>query len=140
MTQAADDILGDNQLICALTKQPKKADNKENTLQSIIAMLNEEYGFELEDMERDYSVTVDDGDKKRKSKVNLAVFEPQKPHKDENLIRICIVQDEKVKVVDTKKGVEATLGKILFGTDCEFGLWTNGEDLLFQHRIEDDYG
>ena len=53
-------VLDDNQLICTLTKQPKKADNKELNLQSIISMLNDEYGFELTDMERDYTVVVDD--------------------------------------------------------------------------------
>lgn len=140
MIESPEVVLGDNQLICSLTKLPKKADSKENTLQSMIAMLNEEYGFELEDMERDYSVLVDEGDRKKKVKVNLAVFDANKAHQDENLIRICIVQDEKVKVADNKKGVEATLERILTGTDCEFGLWTNGDDLLFQHRVTDDYG
>ena len=40
-------VLEDNQIICALTDQIKPAKNKELTLQSLIAMLNEEYGFEM---------------------------------------------------------------------------------------------
>lgn len=139
MTQNDENILGDNQLICALTKLPRKADNKERNLQSIIAMLNEEYGFETTDMERDYSVIIDDGERKRKCKVNLAVFESEKKHCDENLVRLCIVHDEKVKVADSKKGVVATLGNALWGTNCEFGLWTNGDELHFLHRVVDEY-
>ena len=133
MTQNDENILADNQLICALTKLPRKADNKELNLQSIIAMLSEEYGFELTDMERDYSVIIDDVERKRKCKVNLAVFESGKKQCDENLVRLCIVHDEKVKVADSKKGVVATLGNALWGTNCEFGLWTNGDELHFLH-------
>jgi type I restriction enzyme M protein len=40
-------VLNDNQIICALTDAIKPAKSKELTLQSLIAMLNEEYGFEM---------------------------------------------------------------------------------------------
>ena len=36
-------VVEDNQVICALTDQVKPAKSKELTLQSLIAMLNEEY-------------------------------------------------------------------------------------------------
>lgn len=140
MSQSEENILDDNQLICALTQLPRKADNKELNLQFIIAMLNEEYGFELTDMERDYSVTIDGGDRTRRCKVSLAVFEHDQKHVDDNLARVCIVCDEKVKVSDPRKGLEATLDCVLKGAECEFGLWTNGDELLFLHRFEDDYG
>lgn len=133
-------VLDDNQLICTLTKQPKKADNKELNLQSIISMLNDEYGFELTDMERDYTVVIDDGEKTRRMKVSLAIFDSNCQHVDDNLVRVCFVNDEKVKVADSRKGVNATLSFILEGTKCEFGLWTNGDELHFQHRVEDGYG
>jgi type I restriction enzyme M protein len=48
-------VLDDKQLVCALTKRTKTASEKEVTLQSMIMMLNEEYNFDLKDMERDFS-------------------------------------------------------------------------------------
>lgn len=134
-------ILEDNQIICALTDQIKPAKNKELTLQSLIAMLNEEYGFEMTDMERDFSISyIDPNGKTKRTKIDLAVFEAGKPHDVDGLIRICIVQDEKTKSKDSKKGVEATLQVFLESIDnCEFGLWTNGEELHFLQRGLDEW-
>lgn len=134
-------VLEDNQIICALTDQIKPAKNKELTLQSLIAMLNEEYGFEMTDMERDFNICYIDGDgKTKRTKIDLAVFEAGKPHDANGLIRICIVQDEKTKSKDTKKGVVATLQIYLESIDnCEFGLWTNGEELHFLQKGMDEW-
>ncbi|MCD7932732.1 MAG: hypothetical protein LUH15_16015 [Tannerellaceae bacterium] len=101
----------DNQLICTLTGKSKKITDKELTLQSLIIMLNEEYNFELEDMERDFSIPYKEEDmgKKKRLKVDLAVFEPGKEHSKDYLIRIGIVQDSKVKKSDLKRGVEGAL-------------------------------
>ena len=50
-------VLEDNQLVCVLTNKVVKATDKELTLQSMIDMMAEEYGFAPEDMERDFRVT-----------------------------------------------------------------------------------
>ena len=42
---ADDQILEDNQIVCVLSGEVKKASNTESNLQSLIRMLNEEYGF-----------------------------------------------------------------------------------------------
>jgi type I restriction enzyme M protein len=132
-------VLDDNQLICALTDKVKPAKSKELTLQSLIAMLNEEYGFELSNMERDFSLAfVDAEGKNKRMKIDLAVFEAGKPHDVDCLIRMCIVQDDKIKAKDSKKGVEATLQIALEGTDnCEFGVWTNGDEFHFLQKTID---
>jgi len=68
-------VVEDNQVICALTDQVKTAKSKELTLQSLIAMLNEEYGFEMSDMERDFSLAyVNSEGKTKRIKIDLAVF------------------------------------------------------------------
>ena len=141
MAKKNEEILGEDQLICVLTKLTKKATQKELNLQSIIEMLNEEYGFELRDMERDWSVSFDDDDGKvKRMKLDLAVFEQGTTHEADNLIRICMVNDEKVKPEDKKKGVEAALTRAMVGTTCDFGLWSNGEEYHFKYLSEDDYG
>lgn len=136
-------VLEDNQLVCALTNKVVKATDKELTLQSMIDMMAEEYGFAPEDMERDFRVTYKepDSDKSRTQAVDLAIFDAGKAHVVENLIRFVVVaKDAKVKPTDAKKGVDAMLDNILTFTDCEFGCWTNGEDLHYRYYTEDDFG
>ena len=136
-------VLEDDQLLCLLTEEPKKAKGAELTLQSVIRMLNEEYGFEMTDMERDYNISYEDPEsgKKKKMKLSLVVFEEGAAHEQENIIRICIVQTEKTKANDKKKGVAATLEQALGAVEaCNFGLWTNGLEYHFSHKTEDSYG
>ena len=143
-TAAQDDlILDDNQLVCLLTGDVKKETSKENNLQSVIRMLNEEYKFELENMERDFSITYVDPEsgKTKKQKIDLVVFENGTAHKQENIIRICFIQDEKTKDNDKNKGAEATLKYIMGALEnCEFGLWSNGLTYLFFQKEIDDFG
>lgn len=141
-SQPGEVVINDDQLICSLTNQIKKITDKELAVQSMIGMLNEEYGFALEDIERDYSVKYEDPDtgKTKTKKVDLAVFEAGKPHDVATLIRVVVVaKDGKVKATDPKQGVAASLEDILSYTDCEFGCWTNGEDLAYMHGYTDDF-
>ncbi len=136
-------VLGENEMVCSLTNRVVKATDKEMTLQSIIAMMAEEYGFASEDMERDFKVKYEDQDsgKTKTQKVDLAIFNAGHAHDASELIRFVIVaKDAKVKPNDKKAGVEATTDNILCATDCEFACWTNGEDLQYVHACEDDFG
>ena len=136
-------VLGENEMVCSLTNRVVKATDKELTLQSMIAMMTEEYGFASEDMERDYKVKYEDVDegKTKNQKVDLAIFNAGRPHDVDELIRFIIVaKDAKVKPNDKKVGVEATTDNILCATDCDFACWTNGEDLQYVHSFNDDFG
>ncbi|AEA44935.1 methylation-associated defense system DNA methyltransferase MAD2 [Fluviicola taffensis] len=136
-------ILEDNQLVCILTNEVKKVSALESNLQSIIRMLNEEYGYDLEDMERDFKIDFIDPDtnKPKKQKVELVVFEKSKSHIQDNIIRICIVQDDKIKDTDKKKGIAPTLENAMGAVaSCEFGLWANGSSYHFLQKEEDALG
>lgn len=135
-------VLGENEIICLLTNKIVKVTDKESTLQYMIQMMSEEYGFALEDMERDYSFKyTDDEDKKRTAKITLAIFEAGMAHVPENLARVIVVaKDAKVKPNDTSAGVMATLENVLTFSDCDFGCWTNGEDLQFLAKMENEFG
>lgn len=136
-----DVVLEDNQLICALTKKIKTASEKELTLQSMIMMLNEEYNFDLNDLEREFTFRYEDEDgKTKRAKADLAIFSPERAHDTDNMIRIAIVFDSKVKDKDPKKGVAETLGTYLEYTNCEFGVWTNGNDLHYLQCVKDEFG
>jgi len=135
-------VLDDNQLVCTLTNKVMKATDKERTLQSMINMMIDEYRFPVEDMQRDFKAKFQDNDGKSKTlKIDLAIFNHGKAHDTDELIRVVIVaKDAKVKAQDKKAGVQATLEDILTYTECDFGLWTNGEDLHYLHKEEDDFG
>lgn len=134
-------VLNDDELICVLTGEKKKANAKEEMLQSVILQMNEEYGFEMADMKRDYAFSYEDEEgKKKRMTVDLAIFRAGVAKEPENLERICIVCDTKVKSSDSKKGVEASLNSALRASSCDFGLWTNGDELHFSQRIEDAIG
>jgi type I restriction enzyme M protein len=139
-----DDItLEDNQLVCILTGEVKKVKPQESNLQSVILMLNEEYGFDLADMERDFTIQYTDPDtgKIKKQKVELVVFEKGKPHEQDFIIRICVVQDDNVKDTDKKKGVKATLENAMGAVEsCEFGLWANGSSYHYLQKEDDRIG
>lgn len=138
--ETQDIILEDNQLMCFLTENIKKASSQEKNIQSIIRMLNEEYGFEMADMARDFNIVYVEPDtgKNKKQKLEVVVFEKGTDHLQENIIRIAVVQDEKIKENDKKKGVTPTLENALGAVEnCEFGLWTNGQDIKYLQREYD---
>ena len=82
-------VLGENEMVCSLTNKVVKATDKEMTLQSMIAMMTEEYGFAPEDMERDFKVKYEDAneDKSKTQKVDLAIFNAGHAHDADELIR-----------------------------------------------------
>ena len=135
-------VLNEDQMVCILTNKIVNATDKEKNLQYMIQMMAEEYGFQMSDMERDFTFKYEDENSKKKTgKVDLAIFEEGRGHDVVNLIRIIIVaKDNKVKADDKKSGAHATLDDLLIYSDCEFGCWTNGEDLQFVYEHEDEWG
>lgn len=143
-TVEQEDIsLEDKQLVCVITGEIKKVKAQESNLQSVALMLNEEYGFDLASMKRDFTITYTDPDtnKIKKQKVDLAIFEKDKPLEQDFIIRICIVQDDKIKVSDKKKGVKATLENAMGAVEsCYFGLWANGLSYHYLQKEDDVIG
>lgn len=135
-------ILEDGQLLCQLTGVAKKSNAKEINIQSSIRMLNEEYGFAMKDMERDFSISYEDAEtgKKKKLKLELVVFGKGQAHEQDNIIRVCTIHDEKVNPSDAKKGVEATVKLVLPELDeCEFAMWSNGANEHFFQEMLDEF-
>lgn len=99
--------LDENKLFCLITGDQKKESPKERNLQEVARMLTEEYGFDISQLQRDYSISYEDElGKKKRMKVDVAVFEQDKPHEESHINRIAIVQDEKTKDTDKSKGVK----------------------------------
>jgi type I restriction enzyme M protein len=135
-------VLKDDELQCILTNNIKKSKSVEINLQAVIKQINEEYSFDLEDLERDFTILGENSEgKSQKGKLSLAVFETGTEHTQENIIRAIVVQDSKTKVGNKKKGIEIILDNALYSLEkCEFGLWTNGDENHFRYLTTDDYG
>lgn len=131
---------GPDGLVCVLTGRVVKATEKENTLQSLIRQLNEEYGFDMADLERDFTfLGEDENGRKIRRKAELVVFESDRRtlgsgHTQEGIIRVCFVQDGKTKESDKSKGAILVDDALNMLEGCEFGLWTNGLMNSFRHR------
>lgn len=101
-------VLNDDELICVLTGNKKKANAKELMLQSIILQMNEEYGFEMSDMKRDYTFSFqDEEDKRKRVSVDLAIFRAGAAKEPENLERIALFVIQKLKQQTLKKVLKA---------------------------------
>jgi type I restriction enzyme M protein len=113
---------------------------KEQVRQRIARALFHEYGICVEDMERDFSVTV--GGKRRR--VDLAVFKHDGSHTPENLRRVVICRPEPklpkkgaVKMRDYDQAASDLEEIKPFLTDiegCQYGLWTNGFEFFFLQK------
>ncbi|WP_207895999.1 HsdM family class I SAM-dependent methyltransferase [Hymenobacter gummosus] len=138
-TATLDDAQDENAVLCLLTDLPIKPSPKEDNLQSLIRMLMEEYGFDRGDMARDYTITSEtDEGKKWKRRLELVVFRPDRADYDHptqaDIIRLCVVQDPKVKSNDQKKGPAALQEALGAVGECEFGLWFNGAEFTFLRK------
>ena len=133
--------LAENQIYDYITNKPIKDTPVERILQVVARSLVDEYGFDHTQLQRDqslvYEVYGDDGRMKRvHRKVEISVFEENTKRDDQSqIIRICMICPPGSKANDRKRGIgmlEEMLGAL---TNCEYGLWTNGTDLVFRQKI-----
>jgi len=133
--------LAENQLYDFVTNQAVKDTPVERVLQTIARAMVDEYNFDHTQLQRDQNISYevfDEHGKTRKvrRKIEVAVFAPNAPRSDpKNIIRVCCVQAPGTKANDPRKGVYL-LEEVLGGLPaCEYGLWTNGTDLVFKHKL-----
>lgn len=131
----------EGQLYDFITNDPVKDTPVERVLQAVARSLVEEYEFDHTQLQRDQTVTYEvlDGHgkaRKRRQRVSVAVY-PEGANKNnpEQMIRAALVQSPNVKASDASRGVaqlEDVLGAL---PNCDYGLWTNGTDLVFKHKL-----
>ena len=136
-----EEVQPEGTIVCALTGSQKKDTSDEQTLQSMIEQLHREYDVALEDMQRDFRVTLEIEDprtgkiKTQRRPASLVVFETGAAHTQENIIRVAVVAKSATKPT-AKKGIP-DLTEIIGSLNDRpqvFGLWTNGADLAFRMR------
>lgn len=133
--------LAENQLYDFITNQPVKDTPVERVLQTIARALVDEYDFDHTQLQRDQTVSIqiyDEHGKMRRvnRKIDVAVFAPGTQRDDQaKIIRACIVQAPGTKAGDPRKGIyllEEVMGDL---PACDYGIWTNGTDLVFKQKL-----
>lgn len=133
--------LAENQLYDFITNQPVKDTPVERVLQTIARAMVDEYDFDHTQLQRDQAVMIqvyDDQGKTRRvrRKIDVAVFAQGAQRDDQNkIIRACVVQAPGTKAGDPRKGVyllEEVMGDL---PACDYGVWTNGTDLVFKQKL-----
>jgi type I restriction enzyme M protein len=133
--------LAEGQLYDFITNQPVQDSPVERTLQTVARSLVDEYGFDHTQLARDQSLTYEliDGDgkaRKMRQRVSVAVF-PEGIRKTDasQIIRACLVQPPTTKANDPKRGVDLLEQEMGALPACDYGLWTNGTDLIFKQKL-----
>ena len=133
--------LPEGQIYDFITNEPVNDRPVERTLQVVARSLVEEYYFDHTQLQRDQTIVyeiVNDQGKARKvrRKASVVVY-PEGVSKDDpaQIIRVCLVQPPVTKANDAKCGVvllEEVMGAL---PTCDYGLWTNGTDLVFKRKL-----
>ncbi len=139
--ETAAEALSEGQLYDFITNQPVQDSPVERVLQTVARSLVDEYGFDHTQLARDQSLSYEliggDGKaRKVRQRVSVAVF-PEGIRKTDTtqIIRACLVQPPTTKANDPKRGVdllEQVMGAL---AACDYGLWTNGTDLIFKQKL-----
>lgn len=135
------EALAENQIYDYITNQPVKDSPAERVLQSVARSLVDEYGFDHTQLQREQTIVYEAYDesgraKRVRRKVEIAIFEENSKRDDQDqIIRVCMILPPGSKANDKKRSVgmlEEMLGAL---PNCEYGLWTNGTELIFRQKI-----
>lgn len=130
----------DGMLVDYITDEIIKDSPKERVRQRIARAIFHEYGFPPSAMERDFTIRVDN----RNKRVDLAIFKTDAEHTVENLHRVVICKPEAkigkkggYKLRDheqAKKDLDELKDFMEAVESCQWGLWTNGLELFFLQK------
>ncbi|MDM8520296.1 N-6 DNA methylase [Anaerolineales bacterium HSG6] len=133
--------LAEGQIYDVISNKPVKETPAEHTLQTVARSLVDEYGFDGTQLVRNQKLTYEfyneQGKRvKKRAKASIAVFPEKSKHDDsDQIVRVCVVQTPNTKAKDGKRGL-TLLEDIMAGLpNCDYGLWTNGTDLLFKQKV-----
>jgi len=136
--------LSENEIYDFITNEPIKDSPTEAILQAVARSLVDEYGFEHTQLARDFTAKYEIYDERGKTKnvrrkINIAIFpEGVKKNDQDEIVRACVIQSPNTKANSRTKGInllEEVMGAL---PKCEYGLWTNGTDLVFKAKLTGD--
>lgn len=124
-------------ILCYITGKIRRLTPEENIRQRIARSLVQEYRYQKRDMEIEF--TLKTGSRKPRPRADIAVFTENKPHLQEN-IYIIVETKPKTSRIDKNEGVEQLKSYLPFCLNTQFGLWTNGDEMVCIQKIQDASG
>lgn len=127
----------ENFFIDILSGNKESASAKKLLVQKVLRQLIEGYGFSRGDLETDYKPRIQGHGRKR---IDIAVFQPDAEHTNENLQRIiiCVSQKNRDKLrtyAEAEADVQSLQDLMELLPNVSLGLWTNGQE-EFIVRVE----
>jgi type I restriction enzyme M protein len=143
-SSSEDVLVSEGTITDYITGREVKDSPKERVRQRIERALFHEYGFSTDSMESDFPIPVEVSGKRRRKKVEIAIFDYDEDHTLENLRRVVVCRPEPK---NGKKGVTKLRDHEQAAHDrdelkefmtavptCQYGLWTNGLDMFFLRK------
>lgn len=127
----------ENFFIDILTGNKESASGKKLLVQKVLRQLIEGYGFSRNDLETDYKPRIRGHGRKR---VDIAIFQPDADHTNENLQRIivCVSQKNRDKLrtyAEAEADIQSLQNLMELLPNVSLGMWTNGQE-EFMVRVE----
>lgn len=132
-----EQILEDNQVMCILTEKPRKATSQENNLQSIIRMLNEEYGFDLTDKDLTNNIVTAIREMRHKG-VSIMIASQDPPSLPNEIIELSsIVLLHKFNSPQWLKHIQKSLTQLNSLTSADMSVLKPGEGFLWASKASE---
>lgn len=127
----------ENFFVDILTGNKESASSKKLLVQKVLRQLIEGYGFSRSDLETDYKPRIQGHGRKR---IDIAVFQPDAEHTNENLQRIivCVSQKNRDKLrtyAEVEVDIQSLQDLMELLPNVSLGMWTNGQE-EFMVRVE----
>lgn len=122
----ADDVITlipPGKLRCVVTGQLRNDTPEENVRQRIARSLMDDYGYDRDHLAIEFTINVG----RSKKRVDIAIFPPLSPHKQEYIKIIVETKREEIKPTDRDNGVEQLKSYLAACLGARYGLWIGAE-------------
>ena len=121
-------------VLCYVTRKMRNNTPEENVRQRVARSLVQEYGYKKPDIDVEFPIKLGT----RKPRVDLPVFFEERPHSQENIYIAVETKKENVRPADRKEGVSQLKSYMAASLNCQFGIWTNGVEMLCLQKTEEN--
>ena len=110
-------------LRCFITGRLRRETPEEHVRQRVARSLVEEYGYAKSDIALEYRINMG----RAKKGVDIAIFQHEKPHLQENILTIAETKRDKVKPTDRENGIGQLHSYLAACPNAKWGLWVGSE-------------
>ncbi|WP_219722285.1 N-6 DNA methylase [Enorma phocaeensis] len=109
---------------------------EERVRQEILKSLVREHKYKREQIGVEFPIKFGSNRKR----VDIAIWQPRQEHTQENIFIVVECKDPKTKSQGKRDGVDQMLSYAAACANAQYGMWTNGDELLTYRLITDESG